>query len=119
MSTDHAKVHETKREKLLRRMQDEDWHSFVELRQVGGDRFGARIRELKRLGWRIESRPSKMYANGKEYRLIGRGQPAGKRVKVLLTEFEASQAAQGTLTDSACDAIHDALRSFRANKEKL
>jgi hypothetical protein len=119
MSTDHSKVHETKREKLLRRMKDGDWHSFVELRQTGGDRYGARLRELKRLGWEIESRPSKMYANGKEYRLTGRGVAADKRVKVFLTEFEASKAAQGKLVGSACDAIHDALCSFRANKEKL
>ena len=51
-----------------------NWVSGLELMNhwVGGLRAGARIYELRREGWRIETRPSKTSDVG-EYRLIGWG----------------------------------------------
>jgi hypothetical protein len=84
MSTDFAAVFKNARNKLLDRLSDLSWHDNAELARVAGVRYGARLLELKRLGFNIESRGDP--ALGKVYRLtsILTGPPQPKRVKVLL-----------------------------------
>jgi hypothetical protein len=119
MSTDHAKVHETKRETLLEMLKQGGWFTHVDCKTTGGVRYSARILELKRLGYVIEDRPSTTYENGKDYQLTGRGLPQKKRVKVFITEEDAELLVSGHVTKAATAAVRKALRSFKANKEKL
>jgi len=121
MSRDYGVEYKTARDRLYDLLADLYWHSAKELSRVGGVRYGARILELKRLGYQIESREVEGQ-EGKDYRLISRhkGSPQQKRVKVLLTEDDAHDLAYNdTLTDRARDAIQNALGSFRTNKDKL
>jgi len=122
MSENYGNKYKTARDRVLSLLWDLAWHCHYELEgRIGGVRPSARLLELKRQGWSIEDRPSQMHHNGKDYRLVSRelGTPKTKSVKVFLTEHDAAEAVQGRLTAVALDTIHIALRSFRANKEKL
>lgn len=121
MSKDHAKTHATKREQIYYLLSDREWHTAKELNKVGGVRYSARLLELKRLGYKIESKEVEG-KNYKSYRLasILRGPCQGKRVKVLLDEGDVDELLEsGILTLSAEAALKDALGSFRTNKHKL
>jgi hypothetical protein len=106
------------RERLLDLLSDKQWHSFMECKAAGGLRYGARILELKRLGYVIESRGKR--ADGYEYRLTGMGMPQTKRVKVLLSESDVISLIENTnIPPTALTALEKALHSFQVNKEKL
>ncbi len=106
------------RDALFSLLYDCSWHGYKELRAVAGLRYGARLLELKRLGYLIETQPME---TGQEYRLISlyRGEPQEKRVKCFLTEQEAVSIGRGVPTHGAVMRVRDALDSFRANREKL
>lgn len=118
MSHDYGKEKKTLRDAVLTRLWDLEWHSFAEMAQVGGIRYGARILELKRLGYSIDSME---FPAGNHYRLLSRTQksPKIKKVKVYLTEEEADWLSKGFLPPTARQSIQAALASFRANKHKL
>lgn len=121
MSTDYGKVFETARARIYHLLKDGQWHLWRELKKIGGVRYSARILELKREGYRIESRPSGD-SEGKSYRMptTARGKPQGKQVKVFLDEDDADAIVHtGVVPHEAALAIEDALASFRHNKGKL
>lgn len=115
--TDFGRKYVTARDRVRLLLDDRKWHSWDELRRVGGVRYGARLLELRRLGFEIESED--MAPDGKRYRLVGLCEPQQKRVKVLLTEEEAEDLLDSVVTDSTWDAVESALASFRANRGKL
>lgn len=118
--TDHALNHATHRAAVLQLMLDLQWHGVAELMHVGGIRYGARLLELRRQGWKVVSRGAP--ADGKEYRFptTRPGVPQRKRVKPLLEEADVAEVLlTGKLTLQARAELDRALRSFRANKEKL
>jgi hypothetical protein len=125
MSTDYATIKKPLRDQLFALLGDLGWHGHMELRDAGGTRYSARLLELKRLGFQIDSRSTVDLEDsgktGKEYRLLSRvpSSPKGKRVKVFLEERDAVAACEGRVTAAARVAVDDALASFRANREKL
>lgn len=121
MSTDYGVKYETTRGALFQLLRDGEWHPWRELRDTAGVRYGARLRELKREGFTIESAPS-IDDHGKLYRMPDprRGGPSRKRVKVYLDESDAALiVACGYVSPRASVAVEDALESFLFNKDKL
>jgi len=120
MSTDFGVKYETARDRLLRLVLDLQWHNRQELEAAAGNRYAARVLELKRLGYVVEDRESAT-GHGKDYRLTSRtpGAPQEKKVKVFLSEEDAELLLAGQVTGEAEAAVEDALGSFRANKHKL
>lgn len=123
MSIDYAELKKTARGRVLLLLTDLHWHTHVELQRQGGARYGARVLELKRLGYEIEDRHiDDDQRNGKEYRLVSLqpGQPQAKRVKVYLDAADvASILHHQTMPWRARKALEDAYRSFKANEDKL
>lgn len=121
---DYAGNKRTQREEVLRVLSDLDWHPYMDLAAVGGVRYSARLLELKRLGYEVETRTVLGKGEtGFDYKLksLTPGIPQPKLVKVFLTEDEA----QSIVTDlpakhaGARLAVNNALGSFRANRHKL
>lgn len=123
MSTDHAEEHRPQREVLLDAMRGDCdvWFTVGQLVELGGIRYGARLLELRRLGWIVESRTDESSPNGKLYRIHPtKGPPQRKRVKVLLDEADVAELLErGTVSLAARVELADALGSFRHNREKL
>jgi len=121
---DYGVIKRTLRDALLELLLDLGWHDYKRLSQVGGLRYGARILELKRLGYKIESREIGRdldKADGKEYRLMEAvpSVPQGKMVKVYLNPEDVVKILAGTVPDEAARAIQISYASYQANKEKL
>jgi hypothetical protein len=118
MSTDFGEEKKTARERLLDLLSDGEWHSYKECQSVGGARYGARLHELRRLGFQVDSRGDK--AAGLDYRVTGTGEPQRKRVKVYLEEEDVIELLDShRLTTNARKLLEEALGSFRHNKDKL
>jgi len=119
MSTDYAQLNTTARDRLLALMLDLDWHDYRALREVAGVRYGARLLELKRLGYEVEDEP--LGDQGKRYRLVDAHPacPQGKLVRVYLSPAEALSIIGGAPVPSARGVVRDALASYRANEAKL
>lgn len=123
MSRDYGVINLSKREALLRLLSDLGWHEHHELSRVGGVRYGARLLELKRLGYTIESREAAHPdEQGKAYRLMSPlpGVPKKKLVRVYLREDDACGLVSTGLPNlRVLDAVEAALESFVANRDKL
>jgi hypothetical protein len=119
MSVDYAREKRPHRQRVLELLWDCRWHSAREVCGAGGVRYSARLLELRRLGYAIESRGQNV--DGKDYRLASTtpGPLQGKRVKAFLAEADAESLTAGVVTTGARRAVDEALRSFRMNKEKL
>jgi hypothetical protein len=117
LSIDYGRRYRTAREALLGLLWDLSWHRHEELARAAGVRYGARLLELRRLGYVLETEELE---EGKRYRLMSRerGAPQEKRVKCLLTEIDAESVVVGAPTDEARRAVSDALGSFRSNRGK-
>ena len=120
MSTNFGVKYESARDRMLSLLSDLKWHNRKDLEAVAGNRYAARMLELKRLGYSIVDRVA-TEGHGKDYRLTHQkpGSPQEKRVKVFLTESVADLLLMGQMTNDATIAIRDALGSFRNNKHKL
>jgi len=121
MSDDHAEAHKSNRERLLEFMSDLQWYSHLELRNVAGTRYSARLLELKRLGYEFESKPMSREP-GNWYRLVSNtpGKPLGKKVKVYLEEDDViAMLEEREISEQASEAIEQAYYSFVHNKGKL
>lgn len=118
---DHATVKGTLRDALLRLLSDLQWHPHYELAERSGVRYGARVLELRRLGYVIETVNMGADSCGNEYRLLSRtpGKPQGKRVQVYLEEADAAMLTAGTINATVHTIVADALASFRARKTML
>lgn len=117
--SDFAQQYKSARDSILALLADRKFHSWTELKGVGGVRYGARLLELRRLGWQMESIENS--DDGKSYRLLSTEpeKPQVKRVKIFMTEEDAARASRGELTGAAKEAVAQALASFRVNKDKL
>lgn len=120
MSKDHAEVHVSKRQALFTFLSDLQWHYHYDLARVAGVRYSARILELKRLGFRVESKECEV-GQGKMYRMPTTrvGDRKMKRVKVFLEEEDVLAMVAGHVPSSARAALRDAHGSFDTNREKL
>ena len=123
MSEDYGKKYGTASDQALEILSNPvgAWRDRETLERLCGNRYSARILELKRRGYLIESSPSQT-GHGKRYRLLRaeKGSPQPKRVKVFLRETDAQQLLDGNgLTPAAREAVEEALGSFRHNKGKL
>jgi len=116
---DYAKKNKPKREQLLKLLSDLRWHPHYELRRRGGIRYSARLLELKRLGYLIESQ--RLSEQGKEYRLktLERSAIREKKVKIYLRYDDAENLLEGELSTSVYLAVEEALQSYRANRNNL
>lgn len=121
MSTNYGEEFQTARGRLYHLMSDLQWHSWRELRDVGGVRYSARLLELKRQGYEVDSCSGNSARDGRSYRLMSLtpGAPQAKRVKVFLEEQDVTNMLKGTVPTRAAKALKNALGSFRANREKL
>jgi hypothetical protein len=109
------------RDRLFDWLSDLRWHTYKELRTIGGTRYGARILELKRLGYRIETRNIEG-STGKEYRLTSlvRGEPQPKRVKAFLPAADVAMfLSEGIVSPAIKGAIEEAFKSYEVNKTAL
>lgn len=117
--TNYAKTNKPKRIQLLKLLSDLRWHPHYELRNSGGIRYSARLLELKRIGYLIESR--RLSEQGKEYRLktLNRSAVREKKVKVYLRYEDAENLLEGELSNNVYLAVEQALQSYRANRNNL
>ena len=121
MSLNHGEIRKPHRERLLALLQDLKWHPHYRLKDVAGVRYSARLLELKRLGYEIDSEEIDGIG-GKKYRLVNLtpSTPQGKRVKVFLELKDAERIVErGYISPSAKAALADAIGSFKTNKDKL
>jgi len=121
MSVDYGVKYATARERILANLKSMQWRSWRVLRRSGGVRYGARLRELKRLGYQIEDATSNDN-EGKVYRLLSPtpGPPQAKMVKVYLPEKNVIVLLDNFELPAATRAmLLDALRSFQHNRHKL
>lgn len=118
ISTDFGTKYATARDRVYGLLSDLGWHTWRELEAVGGVRYGARLLELRRLGYLFETADLE---DGQRYRLksLERAAPQPKRVKVLLEEADAESLYRGEVSVTAAMAVSVALASFRANRGKL
>ena len=121
-SDDFAKTHKTKRSKLLNLLWDLDWHHHTEL-SVAGVRYSARLLELKRLGYTIETKPN-LHTHGNYYRLVSHEQslPQERQVKVFLDPSDVAYLLDwksSHLRPTARKQLSDALARYKANITKL
>ncbi len=115
---EHKKNAPDKRKRLLNLFADKRWHDHTELAAIGGVRYSARVLELKRLGYNIESKGDQK--EGKEYRLNGKRTPPVKKVKALLDEADVNDIlGWDQLSVNATIVLENALESFVANRDKL
>jgi hypothetical protein len=80
---------------LLSLLEDQRWHPYFECEEVAGNRYGARMDELRKEGYQIESkayRPRQgKQGHGKQYCLSGKklfGQGPRVRLDLELSEME-------------------------------
>lgn len=118
--TDYAVKYVTARQRVLAELMPLQWRSWRILRRIGGVRYGARLRELKRLGYRIED-TSGNDNEGKVYRLINPrpARPAIKQVKIYLPEEHVKALLRDELYPETKTIALEALRIFQANRHKL
>ena len=121
MSEDYGVKYATARDRVLAELKSMQWTSWKTLRRTGGVRYGARIRELRRLGYKIEDGPTNG-PDGKAYRLrsLRPGAPEEKHVKIYLPESHVINLLDNyEIPDFTRTLILIALRTFQANKDKL
>jgi hypothetical protein len=118
VTVDYAAEKKPARARLLGLLADRQWHAWDAMRAAGGMRYSARLLELKRMGYEFESRGRA--ETGKDYRLIGKGEPKQKRVKVFLTEEQATfvLGCSGGRADVR-EALLGALATFRTRRDHL
>jgi len=109
------------RERLLQLLSDQNWHDHLQLREVAGTRYSARLLELRRLGWSVEDR--NLDGSGKAYRLTSlqasrRMKP--KRVKLFLSEAQVLELlATEKVSTGVRSELERALESYQLNRDKL
>jgi hypothetical protein len=109
------------RQRILNELLSMQWRGWRYLKRIGGVRYGARILELKRLGYKFEDSPTND-PHGKMYRLLSPdpGEPQPKQVKIYLPEeYVIELLTDRTLYPEAETIVAQALRIFQANKHKL
>jgi hypothetical protein len=109
------------RQRILDELLSMQWRGWRYLERIGGIRYGARILELKRLGYKLEAAPTND-PHGKMYRLLSPdpGEPQLKQVKIYLPEeYVIELLTEGKLRPEAEAIVAKALRIFQANKHKL
>jgi hypothetical protein len=118
---DYAAKYPTARERILGTMKDLEWHNWKELSQIGGIRHQARLRELKRLGYKFETKSDIKTGHGRRCRLLDTvpGRPEKKMVKIYLPESSAKLLLDDRVSEEAKKIIEAALRIFAANRHKL
>jgi maleate cis-trans isomerase len=120
-------VEKTARGRLLKLLSDLQWHTRHELEAVSGNRYSARLLELKRLGYTIRKRPL-VAGLGNEYKLesLDPATPKGKKVKVFLSPTAVMEILKildlytiPVIPNQDREELKRALRSYENNKEKL
>lgn len=109
------------RQRILNELLSLQWRGWRYLQRIGGIRYGARILELKRLGYKLETSPTND-PHGKMYRLRSPdpGVPQLKQVKIYLPEeYVIELLNDRTLYPEAEAIVIRALRIFQANRHKL
>lgn len=120
MAIDFGEKKRPLRERVFDLLSDLEWHTHVELNRIGGNRYAARILELKRQGYRVDSRP--LGEMGKEYRLLSLnpGVPQPKRVRVFLELEDARLVANCTdLPTRVRYAVQGAIESYLSRGDAL
>jgi heme oxygenase len=118
---DYAAKYVTARQRILEAMLGLNWVSWRYLRTVGGVRYGARLRELKRQGYQIIDQ-SGTDEHGKQYRLLSPKPYTGqqKQVKIYLPENEVTDLLETEMISAEANRIITlAYRIFDANRDKL
>jgi hypothetical protein len=115
----YASKYKGARVRVFELLSDLRWHTWRELEAVGGNRYGARVLELEKLGWNIIDEPHG--EDGKRYLLasLTKGPPLPKLVRMYVSEASAQYVARGEVTEEARRAARDGLESFNARKGNL
>ena len=121
MAVDMAAVKADNRTRVLELLESprHSWKTRRQIERAGGNRYGARLHELKRLGYLIESRGNAYGPDGKEYKLTGKGEPIPKMVRVYMTEADAIELEAGRTTTKAQASVASGLRKFRNHRNNL
>jgi len=103
------------RDRIWAILSDKEWHTHKELHQVC-NRYGARIHELRDLGYDILSRKA---PTGKDYRMphpTTAVQQRRSRVRVYLPLEMMQDLAEGHPADQLTrEVLQDAIRVWQAN----
>jgi hypothetical protein len=100
------------REAIHDLLADGQWHTWDQLEAAGGNRYGARLDELRAAGHLIES--VDLPVDGKRYRLLGaKVMPRERRVRVYLDAADAKELAKGHVTLFAQSAAKAAMAGRR------
>jgi len=104
-AVNYATKYRTARERVFDLLSDLRFHSWRELQAAGGNRYGARLLELRREGYEIVD--TAYDEDGQQYRLVRleRGEPQPKRVRVYISESSAEHAVRGFVTEETREAV--------------
>ena len=109
--------HRTARERLLALLLDLAWHGPEEMERVAGNRYGARLHELRAEGYVIASTGADGEDNygARHYRLESpvRGEPQTRRVRVYLDLDDALALRGGVITQRLRADVEAGVRSYR------
>lgn len=120
MSKNFGVTKEPLRNQILSLLMDLRPHHWSELHRIGGVRYGARVLELRRLGYQIETR--ELDDGGKSYRLLSArvGAPLPKKVKVFLDPADVAEMIRsGIISNNAREQLVSSYHTFLYNKDKL
>lgn len=119
MIADHAVKYASARDAVLEALRSGAWVSWRQLNAIAGVRYGARIRELKRLGYQIEA--TEREDHGRSCRLISPdlGHAREKRIRIYLDEQDALEMSRGNVTLTAIGEVRSSLQRFRKYRGRL
>ena len=99
---------EAQRGRILKRLKNGNWVSGSALESLGGNRYGARLDELRAMGAQIVSR-SEGSNPFKSYRLVGWGEERKVRRRFDLTEDQLRDLARGILPETVINEAQQVL----------
>jgi|WetSurMetagenome_2_1015567.scaffolds.fasta_scaffold168847_1 hypothetical protein len=121
MTKNFGVTKEPLRTQILSLLMDLKPHHWSELHRIGGVRYGARVLELRRLGYQVETR--ELDDGGKSYRLLSgfkTGVPQPKRVRVFLNPADvANMLRTDGVPPRAREQLAASYHTFLYNKDKL
>lgn len=109
---DFKTKYSSSRAAVLATLEDGEWHTWKELADAAGVRYGARVDELNADGYVIDSEA--LPDDGKRYRLVAvTDKRRARKVRIYLAPDDARELAAGRVT---LFAQHEARRATRGRR---
>ncbi len=113
---DFPKIKQPQRQRLIDVLSDLSWHSWAELKDRCGPRYGARWGELLDAGYQGETSGLTDGSHGKRYRLITLipGPPRDSMVRVYLNPSDVALFLESGQSDRLVGPIEQAYSNYLA-----